>query len=183
MLAIMKSDKVDSTAKVALRPTSSAAETDSPAGNKEIAHVGSCEKSTKHAYREAAEICVLLKPNMLEDMDTCAKYSKVANEVAKIMAVEAYSSTEEIKRLDSELVVLKGSNISALTSLQLETTRQDIVDLKTNLDIVDIKISYESVENEMGCYIPQFKTLSLQFLSFVLLLMQRMKSRLLLIIK
>ncbi|KAM2157454.1 hypothetical protein ACFX1R_043029 [Malus domestica] len=74
MLAIMKSDKVDSTAKVALRPTSSAAETDSPAGNEEIVHVGSCEKSTELASREAAEICVLLKPDMLEDMDTCAKF-------------------------------------------------------------------------------------------------------------
>ena len=37
----------------------------------------------------------------------------------KTMAVEAYSSAEEIKRLDSELVALKGSNISTLISLQL----------------------------------------------------------------
>ena len=35
------------------------------------------------------------------------------------MAVEAYSSIEEIKRLDSKLVALKGSNISAPISLQL----------------------------------------------------------------
>ena len=59
------------------------------------------------------------------------------------MAAEAYSLAEEIKRLDFELVALKGSNIAAPTSLQLETQIQD---------------------------------LSLQFLSFVLLLMQMMKS-------
>ena len=35
------------------------------------------------------------------------------------MAAEAYSSTKEIKRLDSELVALKGYNISAPISLQL----------------------------------------------------------------
>ena len=55
------------------------------------------------------------------------------------MASEAYSFADEIKTLDSELVALKGSNISAPTSLR-------------------------------------FKILCLQFLSFVSLFMQRMKS-------
>ena len=73
-LAIMKSDKVDSAAKVALRPTFSVAETDSPAGKDKTACVGSYEKSTKPASREAAEICVLLKPDLLEDVDNCAKF-------------------------------------------------------------------------------------------------------------
>ena len=73
-LAIMKSDKVDSAAEVALRPIPYAAETNSPAGNEETARVGSCEKSTKPASGEAAEIYVLLKPDLLEDMDACAKF-------------------------------------------------------------------------------------------------------------
>ena len=60
-LAIIKSDKVDSTAKVAPRPIPYAAETNSPAGNEETAHVGSCEKSTKPTFGEVAEICVLLR--------------------------------------------------------------------------------------------------------------------------
>ncbi|KAB2635293.1 hypothetical protein D8674_025827 [Pyrus ussuriensis x Pyrus communis] len=72
-LAIMKSDKVDFAAKVALRPTPSAAETDSPVGKEETTHVGSFEKSIKPASRKAAEICVFLKPDLLEDMDICAK--------------------------------------------------------------------------------------------------------------
>ena len=73
-LAIIKSNKVDYVAKVAPRPTSSATETDSPAGKEETARVGSCEKSTKPTSREADEICVLLKPDLLEDMDVCAKF-------------------------------------------------------------------------------------------------------------
>ncbi|KAM1631878.1 hypothetical protein ACFX2K_019839 [Malus domestica] len=73
MLVIMKSNKVDSAAKVALRPTPLDAETDSPAGKKETACMGNCEKSTKPAYGKAAEICVLLKPDLLENMDVCAK--------------------------------------------------------------------------------------------------------------
>ena len=51
-----------------------ATETDSPAGKDETACVGSCEKSTKPASREANEICVLLKQDLLEDMDICAKF-------------------------------------------------------------------------------------------------------------
>ena len=64
--AIMKSDKVDSAAKVASRPIPYVVETNSPAGNEETAHVGSCEKSIKLAYGEAAEIYVLLKPDLLK---------------------------------------------------------------------------------------------------------------------
>ncbi|KAM2382835.1 hypothetical protein ACFXTH_040461 [Malus domestica] len=157
MLAIMKSNKVDSAAKVALRLIPSAAETDSPTGKEETGHVGSCEKSTKLTSRKVAEICVLLKPDLLEDIDVCAKYNKVANEVANIMTFEAYFSVEEIKRLDSDLVALKGSNISAPISPQLEIARQDIVDLKTKLDAIQVK--YESEEKEIRCYIPQIQDL------------------------
>ncbi|KAM2515664.1 hypothetical protein ACFX1W_027885 [Malus domestica] len=73
-LATMNSDKVDSAAKVELRPTPFAAETDSPVRKKETARVGSCEKSTKPASGEPAEICVLLKLDLLEDMDVCTKF-------------------------------------------------------------------------------------------------------------
>ncbi|KAM1022320.1 hypothetical protein ACFX2A_044357 [Malus domestica] len=65
-LAIMKSNKADSATKVAPRPIPYAAETDLPAGNEETARVGSCEKSTKPASGEAAEIYVLLKPDLLK---------------------------------------------------------------------------------------------------------------------
>ncbi|KAM1084597.1 hypothetical protein ACFX19_023281 [Malus domestica] len=66
-LATMNRDKVDSAAKVALRPTPFAVETDLPARKEETAHVGSCEKSTKPASGEANEIYVLLKLDLLED--------------------------------------------------------------------------------------------------------------------
>ena len=73
-LAIIKSNKIDSVAKVAPRPTSFPTETDSPAGKEENAGMGSCEKSIKPASKEVDEICVLLKPDMFEDMDACAKF-------------------------------------------------------------------------------------------------------------
>ncbi|KAM0973384.1 hypothetical protein FF1_016732 [Malus domestica] len=132
-LAIMKNDKVDSAAKVAPRPILYAAETDSPAGNEETACVGSCEKSTKLASGGAAEIYMLLKPDLLKTwtlvpslLMASERYSKVAKETANTMA-------------DSELVALKGSHMSTPTPLQLEIARQKIVDLKTRLDEIQIQ--------------------------------------------
>ncbi|KAM1489389.1 hypothetical protein ACFXTO_032660 [Malus domestica] len=71
--ANMKSDKVDSAARVAPKPTPLAIEIDSPTEKEETAHVGSYEKSTMLVSGEAAEIYALLKPYMLEYMDACAK--------------------------------------------------------------------------------------------------------------
>ncbi|KAM2771471.1 hypothetical protein COP1_016744 [Malus domestica] len=121
-LAIMKSDKVDSAAKVAPMPIPYAAETDSPAGNEETTCVGSCEKSTKLTSGGAAEIYMLLKPDLLKTWI----YSKAAKDTTNTMA-------------DSELVALKGSHMSAPTPLQLETAHQKIVDLKTRLDTIQIQ--------------------------------------------
>ncbi|KAM1680317.1 hypothetical protein ACFX2K_038008 [Malus domestica] len=73
------------------------------------------------------------------------------------MAAEAYSSAEKIKKLESELATLKESNTSAPTSLQLEAARQEIMNLKTRLDAIQVK--YESAEKEIERYIPQIQDL------------------------
>ncbi|KAM1397325.1 hypothetical protein ACFX2I_014921 [Malus domestica] len=158
-LAIMKSDKVDSTAKMVPKPTPPAAETDSPVGKEETARVGSCEKSTKLASGEVAEIYAFFKPHLFEDMHACAKffdgvrgvvypsfftkhttkYKKTALlAMMQKMTIQATESMlldqqdtkaarwqglwqpkliEKIKMLESKLVALKGSNISAPISL------------------------------------------------------------------
>nr|XP_028945173.1 tropomyosin-like [Malus domestica] len=77
--------------------------------------------------------------------------------MARTMAAEAYSSVEKIKKLESELADLKESNTSAPTSLQLEAARQEIMDLKTRLDAIQIK--YENAEKEIERYIPQIQDL------------------------
>ena len=168
----MKSDNVDSAAKVVQGLPPSAAEIDWPARNEETALVGTCKKSIKFTSGDAADICALLKPDLLEEMDACTKFvyglrkvvcpssfakhtaeyrkttlfammqkttilavefmfldqedTKAAKEVVKAMAAEACSSADKIKRLESELIALKGFNIA----------RQEIVDLKTTLDAI-----------------------------------------------
>ncbi|KAM0989655.1 hypothetical protein ACFX2A_013703 [Malus domestica] len=203
MIATIESNKVDFAAKVVLGPIPFAAETGSTTGKDKSASVGSYEKSTKPVSGEFTEICALLKSDLFEDMDACAKLvdsikevvcpssfakhitqhrrtallamlqkteilaaesmllnqakTKAAKEMATIMATDAYSFAKKIKMLESELVTLKGSNIFALTSLQLETACQEIVDLKTRFDAIQVK--YESVLKEIGCYIPQIQGL------------------------
>ncbi|XP_050128134.1 uncharacterized protein LOC126604864 [Malus sylvestris] len=73
-LATMKSDKVPLPAKVAPKSFPSTAEIDSSVEKNETVRVGNREKFTKSVYRKAYEICVLLEPNLLEDMDVCAKF-------------------------------------------------------------------------------------------------------------
>ncbi|KAM1611018.1 hypothetical protein ACFXTN_021368 [Malus domestica] len=77
----MKSDKVHLPAKVAPKPASSAATTNSSADKKETAHVGRLEKSTKIVSGEVAEICALLNPYLLEDMDICDKFVDCVKEI------------------------------------------------------------------------------------------------------
>ncbi|KAB2630973.1 hypothetical protein D8674_008492 [Pyrus ussuriensis x Pyrus communis] len=145
-LATMKSDKAPLPAKVAPKPTSSAIATNSSAEKKEAAYLGKLEESTKTVSREVAEICTLLKPDLLKDIDICAKFvndkttilaaesmfldqedTKAAKEMARTMDAEAYSSVKKVKKLEFELAALKGSNTCAPTSLQLENTYQEIV--------------------------------------------------------
>ncbi|XP_050159357.1 uncharacterized protein LOC126632870 [Malus sylvestris] len=199
----MKSDKVPMSAKVVPKTDSSAAATNSSADKNEAAHSGKLEESAKAVSGEIAKICALLEPDLLEDMDVCAKFvdgvkeivgpslfakhtpeyrktallammqkttilaaesmfldqedTKAAKEMARPMAAEAYFSAEKIKKLESELVALKESTTSAPTSLQLEAARQEIMDLKTRLDAIQIK--YESAEKEIERYIPQIQDL------------------------
>ncbi|XP_070679128.1 uncharacterized protein [Malus domestica] len=110
-------------------------------------------------YRMTALFAMMQKTVILavESMLLNQEDTKAAKEVEKTMAAEAYSTAEKIKRLESELVALKGSNIFTPISLQLETVRKEIVDLKTRLDVIQVK--YESAEKEIKCYIPQIQDL------------------------
>ena len=73
--------------------------------------------------KRTAMLAMMQKTTILvvESMLLNQEDTKAAMEVAKTMAAEVYSCAEKIKRLDFELVALKGSNIFAPTSLQLKT--------------------------------------------------------------
>ena len=192
-----------SSVKVAPNSVPPAAETELPSEGGETARAHGPGKSAKSDSKEAADICALLRPDLLEDTDACAKFVdgikgiigpgsfvkhtpehrraalltmmqktailaaesmvldrediKAAQEVAKSMAAEAYSSTEKVKNLESELAALKRSNASAPTSLQLETACHEIANLKARLDATQVK--YESAEKEIARYIPQIQDL------------------------
>ena len=60
--------------------------------------MGSYDKSTKPVYGEAAEICALLKPDLLKDMDA---YSKFVDGVKGIVCPSSFvKHTTEYRRTD-----------------------------------------------------------------------------------
>ncbi|KAM1940029.1 hypothetical protein ACFX13_027783 [Malus domestica] len=65
---------MDFTAKVAFGPAPSFIVTDSSAEKGKYASTGSCERSIEFETGEFPEVCVLLKGDLLEDVDTCAKF-------------------------------------------------------------------------------------------------------------
>ncbi|KAM2959910.1 hypothetical protein FF1_029668 [Malus domestica] len=81
-LVAMKSGKVDSAGKVAPRPVSLSAMTDLSTENGKSACTCSCEKSTESEAREFPEFYALLKADLLEDVDACAKF---VNNVGKVV--------------------------------------------------------------------------------------------------
>ena len=53
-----------------------------------------------------------------------------AKEITVAMVAEVCSTVDTTKELESELAFLKGFNVSAPTTQELETLRQEISDLK-----------------------------------------------------
>lgn len=73
--------------------------------------------------------------------------AKATREIAVTMVGEACSAADKIKELKFQLAFLKGSDISAYTAQQLEIARQEISDLKGQLDL--IRRRYDIAEKEI----------------------------------
>ncbi|XP_050125622.1 uncharacterized protein LOC126602809 [Malus sylvestris] len=116
-LATMKSDKVPLPAKVAQKPASSLAATNSSADKKETGHLSRLEESTKAVFREAAEICVLLKPDLLEDMDLCAKF---VDGVKEIVGLSLFAKHTPEYRKTALLAMMQKTTILATESMLLD---------------------------------------------------------------
>ena len=67
-LVAMKSRNVDSASGVTPKPVPTTAGVDSIVENEKSAHWNSCERFTKAVSGEFMEICVLLKPYLLDDL-------------------------------------------------------------------------------------------------------------------
>ncbi|RXI09282.1 hypothetical protein DVH24_033899 [Malus domestica] len=99
----MKNDKVDFDAKVVPRPISLATKTGSPAEKKKTTSMGSCEKSTKPVSGEVAEICALLKLDLLENMDACAELIGSVRRKTTILAIESVLIDQEDTKAVNEV--------------------------------------------------------------------------------
>ncbi|KAB2608933.1 hypothetical protein D8674_012101 [Pyrus ussuriensis x Pyrus communis] len=143
----IKSEKVPLPAKVAPKLIPSAVKTDSFTEKKETARAGNHEKSTKSAFREVAEICVLLKPDLLKDIDVCAKFvdgvkgvvgpSSFVKHMTRYKRIVLLAMMQKTMILEAESMLLDQEDTKA--AKKLETACQEIVDLKTMLDAIQVK--------------------------------------------
>ncbi|KAM2224977.1 hypothetical protein ACFXTI_018771 [Malus domestica] len=113
----MKSDKMPLPAKVEPKSVPFAAETDSFVEKKEIAHAGSREKSTKSVSGEIAEICALLKLDLLEDMNVCTKF---INGVKRVVDPSSFVKHTTEYRRTTLLAMMQKIAILAAESILLD---------------------------------------------------------------
>ncbi|KAM2824462.1 hypothetical protein COP1_034368 [Malus domestica] len=116
-LATMKSDKVPLSAKVAPKIASSTAATNSSVDKNEAARSGRLEESAKAVSGEATEICALLKPDLLEDMDVCAKF---ADGVKEIVGPSLFTNHTLEYRKIALLAMMQKTTILAAESMFLD---------------------------------------------------------------
>ncbi|XP_050121360.1 uncharacterized protein LOC126599015 [Malus sylvestris] len=116
-LATMKSDKVPLSAKVAPNTASSAAATISSADKNEAARSGRLEESAKAVSEEAAKICALLKPDLLEDMDVCAQF---VDGVKEIVGPSLFAKHTPEYRKTALLAMMQKTTILAAESMFLD---------------------------------------------------------------
>lgn len=86
-----------------------------------------------------------------------------------LMVAETHLTIEKIKELESEVAVFKGVDVSSPTSLQLESSRQKIDDLKARL--MRFKQNTMLQRLRLVTTYLRFRVLSVPFRSFVLLAM------------
>ncbi|KAB2602743.1 S ribonuclease [Pyrus ussuriensis x Pyrus communis] len=82
---------------------------------------------------------------------------KCANEVEVALVAQLRSTTENIEKLESELVVLKGSNVYAPTCLQLDIAQQEVTHLDVRLSATQAIL--EAAEKEVSRVSPVVKYL------------------------
>ncbi|KAB2595398.1 S ribonuclease [Pyrus ussuriensis x Pyrus communis] len=142
-LAAIKSENVDSAVKVASKPVFLSAVIESSTKKGKSARTDSCEIFTEFGADEFPKVCALLKADLLEDVDACAKF---VNSVRKVVI------RSDSMRVDQDVV-------KCAKDAELKIAHQEVVDLKIRLNTTQVML--EAVENEVSCVSPMVDDLKL----------------------
>lgn len=85
-------------------------------GKNESAFGSTCERSTKHAFGEFAEIAALLKLDFLEDMDA---YAKFVDSVGKVVDSSSFAKHTTHSRRSYLLALMQKTTILAAKSMRI----------------------------------------------------------------
>ncbi|KAB2617054.1 plastidial pyruvate kinase 1 [Pyrus ussuriensis x Pyrus communis] len=132
-LAAMKSRKVDSVAKVASRPVLLSAVIDSSTKKGKSARTDSCERSTKFEAGEFPKVCALLKADLLEDVDACAKF---VDSVGKVFVrSDSFAKHLAYSRMSFLIATMHKTLILAAKSMRVN---QDAVKCAKEAEVLEI---------------------------------------------
>ncbi|KAM1602848.1 hypothetical protein ACFX1Z_029518 [Malus domestica] len=141
-VAAMKSRKVNSADKVAPRHVPHSVVTDSSAENGKSAHIGSCEISTESEVREFPEVCALLKADLLEDVDACAKFVDSFGKV--IIRSDSFAKRPAYSRRSSLIATMHKTLILEAKSMRVD---QDAVKYAKEVEVALVAQLCSAVEN------------------------------------
>lgn len=113
-LTVMKSEKVDSDAKVASGPVPPTTAAYSSDEKRKFARMGSCEKSTESVSEEFSDICVLLNANLLKDVDACTKF---VDSIGKVIHSDSLTKHSTYLRRSSLFATMQKTLILAARSM------------------------------------------------------------------
>ncbi|KAM0960086.1 hypothetical protein ACFX2I_025085 [Malus domestica] len=116
-LVIMKSRKVDYAAKVSLGPVLPSAVIVS-AEIRKYAHTGSCERSTKFEAGKFPEVCALLKADLLEDINACAKFVDSVEKV--VIQSNSFAKRPNYSMRSSQIATMHKTLILAAESMHVD---------------------------------------------------------------
>lgn len=95
-------------------PVHPAASIDSTVEKEKSAHRSSCERSTKVASGEFAKICTLLKPDLLEDLEACAKF---VDGIGKVVNSSSFAKNTVYSCRSSLLIMMQKTMALAAESM------------------------------------------------------------------
>lgn len=140
-LTVMKSEKVDSDAKVSPGPIPLTTAAYSSDEKRKYARMGSCEKSTESVSGEFSDICVLLSANLLKDVDACTKY---VDSIGKVIHSDSLTKHPAYLRRSSLFVTMQKTLILVARSMWAD---QDAVKSANEVEVALMAQLRSVVEN------------------------------------
>ncbi|KAM1243674.1 hypothetical protein ACFX2G_035903 [Malus domestica] len=136
----IKSGKVDFATKVAPRLIPSSAMTDLSVEKGKSTHTGNCKRSTESEAGEFPKVCALLKADLLEDIDACAKFIDSVGKV--VIRSDSFAKRPAYSKRSSLIATMHKTLILVVESMRVD---QDAVKCAKEVEMELLEIAQQKV--------------------------------------